>query len=120
MLTARRINNKVQKVSEGVILNSRTRSVSNSTIFTDVQKFTLFEAAAQAFVFFVGGFETSSTTMQFALYELALNKDVQERLREEIKSVLDKHDGKITYDGINEMDYLDRVVSGKKFCQPGQ
>lgn len=79
---------------------------------TDVQQFSLLEAAAQAFVFFVGGFETSSTTMQFALYELAKNKDIQDRLREEIRSVMDKHNGEITYDGINEMEYLDRVVAG--------
>ena len=69
--------------------------------------------AAQAFVFFVGGFETSSTTMTFCLYELSLHQDIQDRLREEIDDVLQKHDGKVTYEGIQEMEYLDKVVSGK-------
>ena len=69
--------------------------------------------AAQAFVFFVGGFETSSTTMTFCLYELSLHQDIQDRLREEIDVVLQKHDGKLTYEGIQEMEYLDKVVSGK-------
>jgi len=28
--------------------------------------------------------------------------------------VLSKHDGKLTYNGIQDMSYLDRVVSGEK------
>jgi len=69
--------------------------------------------AAQAFVFYLGGFETSSTTMTFCLYELSLHQDIQDRVREEIDVVLQKHDGKLTYEGIQEMEYLDKVVSGK-------
>ncbi|XP_069702398.1 probable cytochrome P450 6a14 [Periplaneta americana] len=72
---------------------------------------TLDVMAAQAFVFFLAGFETSSTTMTFCLYELAVNQDIQERLREEINSVLEKNDGEITYDSIFEMEYLDKVVN---------
>jgi cytochrome P450 family 6 len=71
--------------------------------------------AAQAFVFFGAGFETSSTTMTFCLYELSLHQDIQERLREEIDVVLKKHDGKITYESIQEMEYLDKVVSGEDY-----
>lgn len=43
----------------------------------------------------------SSTTMTFCLYELALNPDIQEKMREDIKVVLSKHDNKLTYEGIN-------------------
>jgi hypothetical protein len=69
--------------------------------------------AAQAFVFFLAGFETSSTTMTFCLYELSFHQDIKERVREEIDVVLKKHDGKITYEAIQEMEYLDKVVAGK-------
>ncbi|KAH8410925.1 hypothetical protein KR222_011718, partial [Zaprionus bogoriensis] len=68
------------------------------------------ELAAQAFIFFVAGFETSSTTMGFALYELALQQDIQNKLRAEIKEVLSKHNNEFTYDNIKQMNYLEQVV----------
>jgi hypothetical protein len=81
----------------------------------DIAGLSIDSLAAQAFVFFIGGFETSSTTMTFCLYELSLHQDIQERVREEIDVVLKKHDGKITYESIQEMEYLDKVVSGKAY-----
>jgi cytochrome P450 family 6 len=69
--------------------------------------------AAQAFVFFIAGFETSSNTMAFCLYELAMHPDMQERVRADIDTVLQKHGGEITYEAITDMEYLDKVVSGE-------
>ena len=68
---------------------------------------------AQALTFLIAGYETSASTMTFALYELALHPEIQQSLRAEILQVLSKHDGKLTYDGIQDMLYLDRVVSGE-------
>ena len=52
----------------------------------------------QAAIFFTGGFETSSTTMSFALYELARHSEIQEKLRSEINEGIEKNEGKISYD----------------------
>ena len=68
---------------------------------------------AQALTFLIAGYETSGSTLTFALYELALHPEIQHSLRAEIVQVLRKHDGKLTYDGIKDMSYLDRVVSGE-------
>lgn len=68
--------------------------------------------AAQLFVFFAAGFETSSTTMGNALYELALDHSIQSKLRQEITNELKKTNGKMTYDGIKGMKYLDKVIQG--------
>ncbi|KAL2735459.1 putative cytochrome P450 6a13 isoform X1 [Vespula squamosa] len=67
---------------------------------------------AQAFVFFAAGFETSSTTLTNIMYELAMNHTIQTKLREEIKEILKSTDGKITYDCLKEMKYLNAVFQG--------
>jgi hypothetical protein len=68
--------------------------------------------AAQALEFFAAGNDTTSLTISFALYELALNPTIQDRLRQELKETFAKH-GDFTYDAIYEMKYLDMVVNGK-------
>jgi len=68
--------------------------------------------AAQCFVWFIGGYETSSITLTFTFFELAQNLKVQARAQEEIDTILSKHDGKLTYETLQEMTYLDMIVSG--------
>lgn len=74
------------------------------------ENFSLEDITSQSFLFFGAGFETSSTVMAFTLYEIARNKDVQDKLRKEIEEVLEAHDGNITYEAVKEMKYLDQVV----------
>lgn len=71
------------------------------------------DVIAQAFVFFIGGFETSSSTMSFAIFELANNPVVQQKARDNIRETLEKHGGVITYECLHEMSYIKQVVQGK-------
>lgn len=43
---------------------------------------------------------------------MAQNVDKQEILREEINRVCEKHGNKMTYEGIQEMEYLDACFNG--------
>lgn len=79
----------------------------------DGKPLTMDEVASQCVVFFGAGFETSSTLMTFALYELAKNEDIQERVRNEINSALKKYDNQITYDSIQDIGYLNQVIDGE-------
>jgi cytochrome P450 family 6 len=69
---------------------------------------------AQATQFFLAGFETSSSAITFALYELAVNQDIQRKLRKEIGNVLSRFNGIISYESLKEMEYLDMCVKGEK------
>lgn len=69
------------------------------------------ELAAQAFLFFLAGFETVSTCMTFAAYEIARRPDIQKKLKEEIDRTLENNDA-LTYEVISKMTYLDMFISG--------
>ncbi|XP_017782505.1 PREDICTED: cytochrome P450 9e2-like [Nicrophorus vespilloides] len=69
------------------------------------------DITAQALIFFTAGFETVSTLMTFMSYELAVNPDIQKKLQEEIDETRKKCNGKLTYDTLATMKYMDMVIS---------
>jgi len=92
---------EVQKKDEGKTKESHPDEV----IFTDVV------IAAQAFLFFAAGLDGIANTVGFALHPLSLNPQLQDDLADEILSVINQHDGEITYQGLKEMKLLEMVVS---------
>lgn len=63
-------------------------------------------------IFILAGFNAVSLSVSFMAHELAMNQDVQQRLHEEIASVAGDLAGKpITYETLQQMKYLDMVVS---------
>jgi cytochrome P450 len=68
------------------------------------------EILAQAWIFFVAGYETTATTLSFCSYELALNPECQEKLYEEVNSAIDSK-GEISYETLAKLPYLDSVIS---------
>lgn len=94
-----------------------------------VNKLTIDQVAAQTFVFFVAGkiilkssthivtsalnlgFETSSSTMSFCLYELAKNKKLQQKAQQEIDRVFGAagQDG-VTYDMLGDLKYMECCI----------
>uniref|UniRef100_A0A6M2DMD3 Putative cytochrome n=1 Tax=Xenopsylla cheopis TaxID=163159 RepID=A0A6M2DMD3_XENCH len=71
------------------------------------------ELTAQALIFLIAGFDTSSTLLMFLAYELALNPGVQECLQEEVDAIMDnnKDDAKLTYEQLAKATYMDMVIS---------
>lgn len=59
--------------------------------------------------FLLSSTETSACAMTFSSYELAMNQDIQDKLRKEINEVL--VDKEVTFEAINDMKYLDMVFN---------
>nr|WIT94141.1 cytochrome P450 monooxygenase CYP9AZ3 [Euwallacea interjectus] len=72
-------------------------------------KISLDDISSQAVLFSFAGFDTVSTAISFVAHELAVHKEIQDRLREEIRET--SQNGKITYEALQQMKYLDMVVS---------
>ncbi|XP_049546103.1 probable cytochrome P450 9f2 [Anopheles darlingi] len=69
------------------------------------------DLVAQCTVFFFGGYDTVSTLSAFMAHELAVNPDVQRRLREEVDEVRTALAGApLTYETMQSMRYLDMVA----------
>ncbi|XP_072764790.1 probable cytochrome P450 6a14 isoform X1 [Anoplolepis gracilipes] len=103
------MNLLIQLMEKGYVEPEDINDIDKSPS-TNINRLTFLQAAAQAFVFFAAGFETSSTTATFCLYELAQQQDLQDKLRNEIDEILKKH-GELTYNAVNEMTYLHKVIN---------
>ncbi|KAF7271594.1 hypothetical protein GWI33_015546 [Rhynchophorus ferrugineus] len=68
------------------------------------------DIVAQCFLFFVAGYDTSASTLSYALYELAQHQDIQNKMREEICEVLKKYDNQLTYDALKDLVYTEKVI----------
>ena len=66
---------------------------------------------AQAFIFFLAGFDTSSMLLCFITHELAVNSEIQERLRIEVDSLTKSDGSDISYETISKMKYMDMVIN---------
>ncbi|XP_039301754.1 cytochrome P450 6k1-like [Solenopsis invicta] len=111
----RQNNNIIRKDFMNVLIQLMEKGFVNNEKdvigdLSDVNKLTIAEAAAQAFGFFLAGYETSATTASYCLYELACNSDIQNKVRTEIDELLEKH-GEISYEAANEMIYFQNVIN---------
>ncbi|XP_074960950.1 cytochrome P450 3A9-like [Phalacrocorax aristotelis] len=68
------------------------------------------EILSQAFIFIFAGYEPTSNTLCYLAYELATHPDVQQKLLQEIDTVL-PNKAPLTYEAMMQLEYLDMTVS---------
>lgn len=112
---------KGKKTDDGSseVIDTGFATVQESAIHTSVmkpkQELTDDDIAAQAMIFFFAGFESVSTLMSFMAHELVVNPEIQKRLQDEIDTTLNECKGKLTYEALVKMKYMDMIVSGIYF-----
>ncbi|XP_025157116.1 cytochrome P450 9e2-like [Harpegnathos saltator] len=75
------------------------------------KELTIDDIASQAFTFFFADNQTTSNLMCFAAHEIAENEKVQKRLQNEIDQMLEDTNGQVSYEAINNMEYLGAVLN---------
>lgn len=121
---SKEINDFYDNLVKGALENRRTDATPRNDFLNillqmhenpkdESERLTFNEISAQCFLFFIAGFETSSTTMMFALYELAKNPEIQEAAVVHIESVLEKHGNELSYECLSELDFLERIIQGE-------
>lgn len=109
LMQAQKGNLKHETVSEDAGFATVEESSIGKSQALNKQVLTNEDIVAQAFIFFFAGYDTGSTVMSFLAYELALNPEVQKKLQKEVDEVVSK--GKIDYESVLKMKYLDMVIS---------
>ncbi|XP_070556745.1 cytochrome P450 3A5-like [Ptychodera flava] len=71
--------------------------------------FTTEEMLGQSLIFFLAGYETTSTLMSYVAYSMATNPDIQEKLCTEIDDVMANNE-EPSYNVVSKMPYLDMIV----------
>lgn len=67
---------------------------------------------AQGIGFLLAGSDTTANALAFALFEMARNPIIQNKLREEINDVMKSNNGGSTYELLKNMTYMDMVILG--------
>lgn len=71
------------------------------------------DVVGQVYGLYLAGVESTGVIITCMLYELAKNQDIQHSLHLEITEVLSAFDNQVTYDSVQQMKYLQQIVSGK-------
>jgi len=87
------------------------KKISESEAKTATKGLTHREIIGNSFIMLIAGYDTTTQSLNFLLYHLATSPDVQEKLREEIQASVERHEGKITYDTINDVKYLNQCIN---------
>ncbi|KAH0550466.1 hypothetical protein KQX54_019568 [Cotesia glomerata] len=90
-------NDFIQKVSE-FCRNEETGKIDEVLV------------ASHAASFFLDGYITSGVTLAFTAYQIAKHGEVQEKLRQHVIEILKKNDGKLTYQTLEDMKYMEQVI----------
>lgn len=116
-----REKNKISRQDYMQIL-LQMRNLSSEIKNEDIDEFTkhlnhlsIEECAAQFFLFFYIGYETTSALMSFLLFELAKNREIMKKAQSDIDRALNKHNWKWSLECLNDMTYLSQCITGKYY-----
>lgn len=76
----------------------------------DKDGITVAQCAAESFLFYTAGYETSASTTAFCVFELCHNPVWMRRARAEVDALIKKRNGRIVYEDLSDMKVLDMCL----------
>lgn len=98
-----------------LMLNLYNKEKTNDEKDWDLDGLSIYEIAAECFVFFFAGFESVSNAISYTLLEFARNTEIQNKARQHIRDVLQKHNNNISYEMLQDLTYIDQCIFGISF-----
>ncbi|XP_078273752.1 cytochrome P450 3A30-like [Rhinoraja longicauda] len=98
----------LQMMVDSQVTGSITEQENNAD-GTTYKALTDVEIMAQAITFIFAGYETTSNTLSYTAYSLAVHPDVQKKLQQEIDKAF-PNKAPPTYDGVMYLEYLEMVI----------
>ncbi|KAG8316329.1 hypothetical protein J6590_042030 [Homalodisca vitripennis] len=102
---------------EDAVVNQMQYTGESNLASASEKLFTDEMISANTFVFLVGGADTVLRTISFVLFALTQYPDVQQKVQQEVDSVMAKHGG-LSFDSLREMTYMDLVIQETQRLYP--
>ena len=103
------VKNSSKGDQNGAMKSNETKNCNVSKVASG-HRFSDEEIIANSTFFFAAGYETTSTLLGFMSHLLVNHADAQEKIREEVRELYDK-DGRIDYNCVNNLPYLEAVMN---------
>jgi cytochrome P450 family 6 len=99
------------KIKRNDLIDTLIEIKNSNAVMDDGNPITMEMLIAQAGLFFTAAFETSATTITHAIYEMAKNVEIQNKVRREIGAAFAKNDGQLNFEAVmHETPYLHQVL----------
>ncbi|KZC12579.1 putative cytochrome P450 28d1, partial [Dufourea novaeangliae] len=113
------VDNFFRRVVEDCLQMRRNAETTRNDFFqtmfdlakTSGEEINMEDITAHSLSFFVDGFETSRITLSYVGYQLARHPDIQQKVRDEVRSAIAKHGGVLTFEAAKELTYMEQVIS---------
>ncbi|KAJ0177459.1 hypothetical protein K1T71_007468 [Dendrolimus kikuchii] len=97
-------------VAEGKLKQEQVNDANNNDESKSSEKITDDDLVAQAMLFYIAGYDTTTNLINYFLYEMAVNPQVQEKLFEELNKIPGNDKIENIYETVQGLEYLEMCV----------
>lgn len=98
-------------IAKRIVENERGDDFVRMTMETLGEVNNLEVATSLVSAFYIDASATAANIISMTLFRLSKHSDIQEKVRDEIRETLDKHNGELSYELLKELIYMQQVIN---------